>query len=61
MTSPYLKSSGSRSRELGQDWEIAKLLKLGVDPVFVSGLDQSQLLDLTKGLIYLSEKYLSQS
>ncbi|MFY3741530.1 MAG: hypothetical protein HMLIMOIP_001987 [Candidatus Nitrosomirales archaeon] len=42
-------------------WEISKLLELGVDPKFVSSLDPTQVKDMVKGLMYLSEKYMSQS
>jgi hypothetical protein len=43
------------------EWEISKLIELGVDPKFVSTLDPTQTIDLVKGLLYLSERYLSES
>jgi hypothetical protein len=59
----------SRSSGLGQtesvkhkdSWEISKLLELGVDPKFVASLNPAQVRDFAKGLMYLCEKYMSQS
>lgn len=42
-------------------WDIEKLLELGVQPEFVSMLTPSDARDLVKGLLYLSERSLSES
>ncbi len=38
-------------------WDIAMLLKMGVDPEFVSQMSAEQVRDTLKGLLYLHAKY----
>jgi hypothetical protein len=49
------------ARQSTHNLDVSKLLELGMSTQFVSTLDPTQMTDLVKGLVYLSEKYLFES
>jgi hypothetical protein len=48
----------SDTKQIAQvHWDIAKLLEFGVSPEFVGMLDDDEIRDLLKGILYLNAKY----
>lgn len=56
-----MQAQRAKIKNLESNWDIQKLLELGVSPGFVSKLTADEARDFVKGLLYLSERSLSES